>query len=547
MAIRKSASSGIPYGNNSGRPASPTTGQPYFNGEAGRLELYTSTGWNNIVQETPGVSGATGHYYESDGEGIFTVSGTNFVDGAIAYAVGNNGVEYQAESTTYNSLVQLSVVFSNLSKAYEPYDIKITNPSNLFGLLPDAFTINDSPIWVTSAGSLGTFNSGSVSYQLESTDDESNTVTYSLVSGSLPTGLTLSSSGLISGTNTAAPATYSFTISISDGSNASISRSFSMNVPYPTVTGGTLASDSTYYYRVFTGNGTFSLSGTTLSADVLTIAGGGGGGSGDGGGGSGGGGAGGVYYSSASNLSTGSYTVLVGAGGAGGTYPNAPDSSQPGSNSRFGTMTPSVGGGYGNGSYQNGQFPGGNGGSGGGGSGSSAYIGGVGGSATSGQGNVGGDGGNTSPSGGAGYKGGGGGGAGFRGQHHYEASSGVNTAGGNGTISYASWLSAISSVMTGISDWSTATSGGYIAGGGAGAGIWSGWTNALSSGAGGAGGGGAGGTTGGNNNQVATTGTSAVQNTGSGGGASAYTAAGSAGSGASGIVVVRYTKSSVGG
>jgi NAD(P)-dependent dehydrogenase (short-subunit alcohol dehydrogenase family) len=44
----------------------------------------------------------------------------------------------------------------------------------------------------------------------------------------------------------------------------------------PVVTGGTLSSDSTYFYRTFTGNGSLSLSGPSLTADVLMIAGGGG-------------------------------------------------------------------------------------------------------------------------------------------------------------------------------------------------------------------------------------------------------------------------------
>ena len=47
---------GIPYGNTAGRPANPGIGKLYSNGEAARLELYTNTGWQNIVQETPGVS-----------------------------------------------------------------------------------------------------------------------------------------------------------------------------------------------------------------------------------------------------------------------------------------------------------------------------------------------------------------------------------------------------------------------------------------------------------------------------------------------------------
>jgi len=195
MAIRKSGISGIPFGNTAARPASPSLGQPYFNGEVGRLELYSSNGWQNIVQETPGISSASGTYNQSTGSGTFTISGTNFVDGGIAYAVGTNATEYQATTTTYNSIVQMTALFTGLSPDYEPYDIKVTNPSNLFGLLPDAFYINDSPVWSTSSGSLGTYTGSSI--QLAATDDESNTITYSVTSGSLPAGVSLSSSGLI--------------------------------------------------------------------------------------------------------------------------------------------------------------------------------------------------------------------------------------------------------------------------------------------------------------------------------------------------------------
>lgn len=540
MVIRSSSSSGIPYGGTSGRPANPVNGQPYFNGDIGRLELYTSsTGWQNIVQETPGVASATGHYYQSDNYGTFIVSGTNFVSGAIAYAVGTNGVEYQAQTTTYNSLVQLSVTFANLSAEHEPYDIKVTNPSNLFGLLPDAFYINESPIWSTPSGSLGSYAGGSVSIQLESTDAESDSRTYTLVSGSLPTGLSLSTSGLISGTNNAAVGTYNFTISISDGINTAVNRSFSITSTGPTITGGTLSSDTNYYYRTFTSNGNFVVTGASISADVLMIAGGGGGGSGDGGGGSGGGGAGGVYYSSGNTLSSGTRSVVIGSGGNGGIFGG--NGSQAGTNSQFGSFTQAVGGGYGNSSSTPGTTPGGDGGSGGGGSGNSAQVGGNGGAATSGQGNVGGNGGNTGSSGGAGYKGGGGGGAGARGQHYSEASTYVSCAGGAGTNTYSSWITGISSAMIGVSGWSTATSTGYIAGGGSGSGIWSGWQYQISGAAGGSGGGGAGGTVGNSQGSVQN-GFNGTSNTGGGGGAATYQAA-YGGNGGSGIVVVRYAKS----
>ncbi len=233
MAIKKSSGSGIPFGNNAGRPANPGTGQLYSNGEAQRLELYTAAGnWENIVQEVPGVSSISGTYSEQANSGTITIYGTNFVNGAYATAIGTNGVQINAASTTYNSLVQLTATFTGLSNANEPYDIKVTNQSNLFGLLPDALYVNASPVWQTTSGSLGTFNEQvSVSVSATATDSDS-TISYALASGStLPSGVSLNSAtGLISGTlpNISSNTIYTFTINASDGLNI-IPRTFSIS------------------------------------------------------------------------------------------------------------------------------------------------------------------------------------------------------------------------------------------------------------------------------------------------------------------------------
>lgn len=222
---------GIPFGNTAGRPQNPGIGKLYSNGEEKRLELYTNTGWQNIVSETPGVVSISGSYLESVGSGTFDITGTNFGTGAIASVIGSNGVEVNANSTTVNSIVSITATFSGLSNSLEPYDVKITNTSNLFGLLPDALYINASPVWQTAAGVLGTFNEQvSVSVSATAADSDS-TISYTLASGSnLPSGLSLnSSSGLISGTlpNISADTTYTFTINASDGFNT-IPRSFSI-------------------------------------------------------------------------------------------------------------------------------------------------------------------------------------------------------------------------------------------------------------------------------------------------------------------------------
>lgn len=514
MAIRKSSNTGIPFGGTSGRPSNPANGQPYFNGDIGRLELYTSgTGWQNIVQETPGVASITGTYIESNNTGTFSISGTNFVSGAIAYAIGTNGVEYQATTTTYNSLVQLTATWTNLSAAYEPYDIKIVNPSNLFGLLPDAFYINQQLSWVTSSGSLGTVVSGNnVSFSITASDPESGPITYSSLN--IPIWLSLNSStGAITGTAPAPSSntTYSFDVNATDGANSSISRSFSISVT-AVPSGGTITTSGSYRIHTFTGSGTFTTP-NAISAEYLVVAGGAAGGSGL----AGGGGAGGfrTNVGSATTFNSGSYTVTIGAGGA----PNSTNMSYGGNgeNSSISGNAISISAtGGGSGGYYNGVLPGLSGGSGGGGGG----TGNQGSYSTAGSGNAGGYSPSEGNNGGRGtywgnskHLGGGGGGAGGAGSDTPDSSIGGN--GGSGSQSSIS---------------GTAT---YYAGGGGGSG-----RNAMSS-AGGYGGSSIGGRGAGNNGSPG----NGVTNTGSGGGGGDYadgSTSPAGGAGGSGIVIIRY-------
>jgi len=61
----------------------------------------------------------------------------------------------------------------------------------------------DNPVWITNKGVIGGFDTGdTVSIQLETVNDSGLTISYSLIYGALPDGLTLDSDGLISGTIT---------------------------------------------------------------------------------------------------------------------------------------------------------------------------------------------------------------------------------------------------------------------------------------------------------------------------------------------------------
>ena len=336
--------------------------------------------------------------------------------------------------------------------------------------LDRAFTMNNlAPVWVTASGAItGATKDSAYSYQLSVTDD--NTVTYSLLSGSLPTGLTLSSSGLISGTPTVGSSgtPSSFSVRATDLAGSIADRSFTLYV---------LSSIT----QAFTTSGTWTNNtGQTISSvNVVLVAGGGSGAMYGTNVGCGGGGAGGVVTATLSNVAAGaSYSYTIGAGGAAVT--NSQGSATNGNNgtgSTFTGITTAVGGGYGG----TNSTSGGSGGSGGGGSRGSNSSG------TAGQGN-GGSGGDGSQ-----YVGGGGGG---------KSSAGGSLGGGSGASYY-----------------------GYTVGGGGGGG----YSSGGSGGAGGSGVGGNGGTT--------SNGTNAVANTGSGGGGSAAL---TSGSGSSGILILNY-------
>jgi hypothetical protein len=210
-----------------------------------------------------------------------------------------------------------------------------------------AILFNAAPVWVTGATLTKYANGFAYSVQLSATDDNT-AVSYSLVSGSLPPGLSLSSGGLISGTPSGAAGTYSPTIRATDTYGATADRAFTLTSATATIVSYTSV-----------GTTTFTLpAGATGAVEYLCVAGGGGGGDSNLAGG--GGGAGGLIEGIYTNLTPGNYTVTVGGGGNGGSGNGSGNS---GGNSVFHTAT-AYGGGYGAG-YNT---TGGNGGSGGGGS-----------------------------------------------------------------------------------------------------------------------------------------------------------------------------------
>lgn len=422
------------------------------------------------------------------------INGQNFQSGVSTKFIGTDDVEISSPLVVFNNSSLLTVDVPALSASAGPYDVKVVNPDNSYYILSNSLNTGNTPIWFTPSGIIKTTydsqRSLSASVSIEAIDPDGQNVTYSLIDGSIPNGMSFSSlTGILTGTPNvvANDTTYSFTVRASDGINYA-DRSFSYIVKAPVITLFTSVGN-TSWTAPFSGN-----------VRVLVVAGGGGGGSQVGGGG----GAGGLVHNTAFAVtSSQSYTVTVGGGG-GGTTNNTVGGS--GGNSVCGSI--SAIGGSGGGSYGNnnaGLTTGGSGGGGGGGHGGSVQ----GANGTVGQGNAGGNG-LTST-----WSGGGGGGAGGPGG---SASSANNGTGGNGGAGLANDITG-----------STV----YYAGGGGGCSNSS--TSVLSSG-------GIGGGAGGWSTSYRPGTVNATANTGGGGGGirDYPSAEGPAGNGGSGIVILRY-------
>lgn len=174
---------------------------------------------------------------------------------------------------------------------------------------------SSGPTWVTTTVPDGA-ETKEYSYQLEAND--AGIVDYSLESGSLPTGLSLSVDGLISGTPSI-DGSFTFTVRATNDSGLFTDQSFTLNVENRVLASGgdtvmdTEISGNSYRIHAFktTGNSTFDVS-KSGKVDVLLVAGGGAGGDGDS---SGSGGGGGLVYAEGVTVSTGANTITVGAGG----------------------------------------------------------------------------------------------------------------------------------------------------------------------------------------------------------------------------------------
>jgi hypothetical protein len=222
----------LPSGTTAQRPSSPEKGYSRYNTTDNKLEYWNGTIW----QQLPGVVAPTIESVSYPGDDLaadpaggqtITLTGTNFLDGATVEIEGTLAPVVTVVSKT-------EITFTAPAKAAGDYDILLTNGDNTTATFIDGITYNGLPSWTTPAGNLGSFPAGSTipTITLVATEPDSGVVSYSVTTGALPTGLTLTGAD-IDGTvpSPAGQTTYNFSVTASDDENQeSTERSFNIVV-----------------------------------------------------------------------------------------------------------------------------------------------------------------------------------------------------------------------------------------------------------------------------------------------------------------------------
>lgn len=338
----------LPSGTTAERPGSPANGVFRFNTTTDVMEYYDGDAWQTLGN-APGVTSIS-PTTETDANANITITGTGFKTGATVQFIGDDGTTYNSPSVTVNSTTTITATTpsSALTVANEPYDIKVNNPGDFSGTLVNALDAGSTPAFGVASGSLGTALEGTAASaftQITATDADGQSVSITLKSGSaLPSGVSMSTSGVFSGTlpTTGSSVTTTFTVEATDGVNTA-EREYTLTA-------------RPYLYAQLSGSGTWSVPSGIDSAEVLIVAGGSSGSRTPNIAG-GGGGAGGIVHRSSytftSTDKSSGIAYAIGAGGDGvGISPLAYDGGyNSGADTTFaisgGTITAKGGGGGG--------------------------------------------------------------------------------------------------------------------------------------------------------------------------------------------------------
>jgi len=141
-----------------------------------------------------------------------TISGGNFASNVAVYFVGSDNVERAAKSIVRSSSSQLIVTRPDtFSTQLGTYKVVVENPGitrptgSSLHVLNNAITAGTTPNWTTGTTLSEIAKNIAYTTTLLATDSEGTDIDYSIISGTLPAGITLNNeTGVLSGTYTGA-------------------------------------------------------------------------------------------------------------------------------------------------------------------------------------------------------------------------------------------------------------------------------------------------------------------------------------------------------
>ena len=183
-------------------------GMMIYNSTANLMQYYASNEWKSI-DSPPTLTNITPSTFDATNDTI-TVNGTGFASGAVITCIGTNGTTF-ACTTTFISATRVTFVPTSAmvsdSGANDKFSVRITNTSGLASAdLSEVLDFSASPTFTTGAGSLGNIydtERGSKTFTIAATGaDSDDTLSFAVTAGSLPSNMSMSTSGVISGTPT---------------------------------------------------------------------------------------------------------------------------------------------------------------------------------------------------------------------------------------------------------------------------------------------------------------------------------------------------------
>lgn len=223
----------VPNGTTEQRPTA-AAGMIRFNTTTETAEVYDGTIWAPFGAPPPTISTVSPDTYNGESGTAFTITGTNFSSDATVFFITSGGTEVQAATVSVVSATEITATTpQDFTVADEPLDVKVVQSSGTATKL-DAIDCGGVPTWNTSSGQIGgvIYEGDAVSTSLSASDPDSGaTISYSVASGTLPSGLSLNSStGAITGSapSVASDTTYNFTAAATDNAGNSTARAFSI-------------------------------------------------------------------------------------------------------------------------------------------------------------------------------------------------------------------------------------------------------------------------------------------------------------------------------